>query len=92
MRHDYYVVNVNEIIKHANSFADSKSSGTTGLPTSLADGDNIYFDKGTYSLTQTLTIDANINVKIYGGFSGEETRINLDARDLKTNENYFAGQ
>ncbi|MBQ6772432.1 MAG: hypothetical protein IJP48_00045 [Synergistaceae bacterium] len=72
---DYYIVNDNGTFKHSTtSFAHAKSSGTAELPTTFAAGDNLYFAKGTYTLTQTLTINQSVN--LYGGFSGDETTIN----------------
>lgn len=88
---DYYIVNDNGIKYSTTSFAHAKSSGTAELPTTFAAGDNLYFAKGTYTLTKTITINANINAKLYGGFSGDETTINLDARDIAGNQTILDG-
>ena len=50
------------------------------LPTTYSDGSTYYLAPGTYKETYSLTVSGGS--KVYGGFSGQETSIDLNARAL----------
>ena len=50
------------------------------LPTTISDGSTYYLAPGTYKETYSLTVSGGS--KVYGGFSGLETSIDLNARAL----------
>lgn len=83
----------------ANAFATIQKALDTATP-----GSNIYVAAGTYYPTQGVDLDGIGGVtsreftfqipsglKLYGGFAGTETSIDLSARDFVTNETILSG-
>ncbi|WP_338814297.1 choice-of-anchor D domain-containing protein [Bernardetia sp. Wsw4-3y2] len=82
---------------NGTSWTDAYTSLQSAISGATA-GTQIYVAKGTYKPTngtnRNATFQIPSGVKIYGGFSGKETRINqvlLDARDFVANETILSG-